>query len=104
MAVAVLYGLARGDLDPTPPWPAWGWLLLLALGPQLLGWLLITRSMTRLPIALAALILLLQPLVAVALGAVVLGERFSTGQLAGCTVLVLAVLFAGSGGAWRQSR
>jgi drug/metabolite transporter (DMT)-like permease len=102
MVVALLYGAASGDLDPTPPWPAWGWLLLLALGPQLLGWFLITSSMARLPIALAALILLLQPLVAVALGAVVLGERFSTAQLAGCVVLLLAVLFAGSGGAPRR--
>jgi drug/metabolite transporter (DMT)-like permease len=102
MLVAALFGLARGDLDPAPAWPAWGWLLLLALGPQLLGWFLITTSMARLPIALAALILLLQPLVAVTLGAVVLGERFSTGQLAGCTVLVLAVLFAGSSGWFRR--
>ncbi|MGI5131257.1 DMT family transporter [Pseudonocardia sp. CA-107938] len=98
MGIALLYGLARGDFDPTPAWPAWGWLLLLALGPQLLGWFLITTSMKRLPIALTALILLLQPLVAVALSAFLLGERFSPAQLVGCAVLLAAVLFAGAGG------
>jgi len=96
LAVAAVYGLLRGDLDVTPAWPAWGWLLLLAWGPQLVGWLLITVSMKRLPIALAALVLLLQPLVAMVLGVVVLGERLSAAQCAGCAVLVLSVLAAAS--------
>lgn len=103
LVVAALYGLVRGDLHPAPSWPAWGWLLLLALGPQCAGWLLITASMKRLPVALAALILLLQPLVAVVLGAVVLGERLSAGQLAGCVILLAAVLFAGPAGSLRRA-
>ncbi|GAA3213645.1 DMT family transporter [Nonomuraea helvata] len=79
-----------------PEWPAHGWLLLLALGPQVLGWSLITFSLPRQPAALTALLLLIQPMTTVALSAVALGERPSVLQLAGCLVVVLGVLY-GSG-------
>jgi drug/metabolite transporter (DMT)-like permease len=82
-----------GGADFTPSWPAHGWLLLLALGPQVLGWTLITYSLPRQPAALTALLLLIQPMTTVALSAVALGERPSPLQLAGCAVIVLGVLY-----------
>jgi drug/metabolite transporter (DMT)-like permease len=82
-----------GGADPVPAWPAHGWLLLLALGPQVLGWSLITYSLPRQPAALTALLLLVQPMTTVALSTVLLGERPSPLQLAGCAVVVLGVLY-----------
>ncbi|KAB8195833.1 EamA family transporter [Nonomuraea phyllanthi] len=82
-----------GGADLVPEWPAHGWLLVLALGPQVLGWSLITYSLPRQPAALTALLLLVQPMTTVALSAVALGERPSALQLAGCAVIVLGVLY-----------
>jgi drug/metabolite transporter (DMT)-like permease len=90
---------AFGGADLAPSWPAHGWLPLLALGPQVLGWSLITFTLPRQPAALTALLLLVQPLTTVALSAVALGERPSPWQLAGCAVIVLGVLWGSRRGA-----
>ncbi|MGW4791835.1 DMT family transporter [Nonomuraea sp. NPDC004297] len=82
-----------GGADFVPAWPAHGWLLLLALGPQVIGWSLITYSLPRQPAALTALLLLVQPMTTVAISTVALGERPSSVQLAGCAVIVLGVLY-----------
>ncbi|WP_043640437.1 DMT family transporter [Nonomuraea candida] len=82
-----------GGADFVPEWPAHGWLVLLALGPQLLGWSLITYSLPRQPAALTALLLLIQPLSTVVISTAALGERPSPLQLAGCAVVVLGVLY-----------
>lgn len=89
-----------GGADLALSWPAHGWLLLLALGPQVVGWMLITYSLPRQPAALTALLLLIQPMTTVALAALTLGERPSTLQLAGCAVVMIGVLY-GSRGAQR---
>ncbi|MFI6791518.1 DMT family transporter [Nonomuraea sp. NPDC050383] len=86
-----------GGADLTPSWPAHGWLLVLALGPQVLGWSLITYTLPKQPAALTALLLLVQPLTTVALSAATLGERPSPLQLAGCAVIVLGVLYGSRG-------
>ena len=46
---SALGGLAVGDLDWVPDLEAQGWLVLLALSSQVLGWLLISVSLPRLP-------------------------------------------------------
>jgi len=92
VAIAALSPLF-GGADLRPEWPGHGWLLLLALGPQVLGWVLITYSLPRQPAALTALILLIQPVTTVALSAVLLGERPSALQLAGCVAVALGVLY-----------
>lgn len=92
VAIAAL-GPLFGGADPVPSWPEHGWLLLLALGPQVIGWVLITYSLPRQPAALTALILLVQPVATVALSAAVLGERPSALQLAGCAAIALGVLY-----------
>ncbi|MFC4005766.1 DMT family transporter [Nonomuraea purpurea] len=82
-----------GGADFTPSWPEHGWLLLLALGPQVLGWSLITYSLPRQPAALTALLLLIQPMTTMAISALALDERPSPLQFAGCAVIVLGVLY-----------
>lgn len=92
--VAAGGGLAAGDLVLPPAWPAHGWLVLLALTAQVLAWLLISVSLPRLPAVVTSLLLLLQPVGAVLLGAVLLGEAPSPAQLAGVVVVVAGIAWA----------
>lgn len=86
--------LVTSPADLLPSWPAHGWLLALALGSQVLGWLLITRTLPRLPAAVTSVVLLLQPLGAVVAGAVLLAERPSALQLIGAALVLSGVVLA----------
>jgi drug/metabolite transporter (DMT)-like permease len=92
--VAVPLGAAMGGIDLVPSWPSHGWLLALALSSQVAGWILISRSLPRLPAVLTSLVLLLQPLATVGLAALVLRENPSLVQLLGCAVILGGILFA----------
>ncbi len=102
-ATSLLLMFALRDFHVGPAWPALGWLALLALTSQVAGWLLITVSMPRLPAALVSALLLVQPAGAVALGAVVLGERPSALQFLGVALILLGVLVATRGRSHRSS-
>jgi drug/metabolite transporter (DMT)-like permease len=91
-AGALLLGLIFGGLQLRIGWPSFGWLLLLALLSQTLGWLLITSSLPRLPAAISSLTLLLQPAAAMLLAYLVLGERPTVIQIAGAVVVCTGVL------------
>jgi drug/metabolite transporter (DMT)-like permease len=97
-AVAVVLcvpaGLIIGEADLVPDWPGAGWLIILALSSQVLGWLLITVSLPRLPAALTSLLLMFQPLGTVAFAALILGESPSALQLAGVAVVLVALIAA----------
>ena len=69
--------------DLVPSWPAHAWLVTLAFSSQVLGWLLITVSLPRLPAALTSVTLTIQPVGSVLLGVVLLGEQQSALQLLG---------------------
>jgi drug/metabolite transporter (DMT)-like permease len=88
----VVGGLALGEADLVPSWPAHGWLLLLALSSQVLGWLLITGSLPRLPAALTSVILTVQPIGSVLLGVVLLDEAPSALQLAGAAFILVGLV------------
>ena len=68
-------GLVIGDLDFTPSAEAMAWLIVLALSSQVVGWLLITVSLGRLPTAKTSVLLTLQPLLAVLFAALLVDER-----------------------------
>jgi drug/metabolite transporter (DMT)-like permease len=87
-------GLIIGDADLAPDWPGAGWLIVLALTSQVLGWLLIATSLPRLPAALTSLLLTVQPVGSVALGALILGESPSPLQLGGIALVLCALLAA----------
>ena len=89
-------GVAIGDVDFVPSWPAHGWLLLLALSSQVVGWLLITSSLPRLPAAVTSVLLTLQPLTSLGLGIVLLGEDPTLLQLAGAALVLVGLLTAAS--------
>ena len=72
---ALAFGLAIGVDDLAPAWPSAFWLVTLAVTSQVLGWLLITVSLPRLPAAMTSMILTIQPIASVALGAILLGQE-----------------------------
>ncbi len=95
--VCIPAGLVIGDAHLVPTWPSAGWLLLLALGSQVVGWLLISSSLPRLPAALTSVLLTLQPLCSVGLAALIFAESPSPLQLVGVALVLTALLAAGRG-------
>jgi drug/metabolite transporter (DMT)-like permease len=91
---SLLLGVAFGGFQLHIPWPSFGWLLLLSLTSQTIGWLLITSSLPRLPAAISSLTLLLQPAASMLLAFLVLNERPGLIQIAGAVVVCLGVLAA----------
>jgi drug/metabolite transporter (DMT)-like permease len=91
---AAALGLVFGGWQLDIGWHAFGWLLLLALTSGTAGWLLITSSLPRLPASLSSLLLLLQPVAAILLAAIVLGEHPTTLQLAGAVLVCGGILVA----------
>jgi drug/metabolite transporter (DMT)-like permease len=102
--VCVAAGLVIGNADLTPGWPGVGWLIVLALSSQVIGWLLITTSLPRLPSAMTSLILAVQPVGSVGLAALILGESPSGLQLVGVAVVLCAVIVASSPPARARAR
>ena len=94
---AAIAGATYGAVDLVPEWPSHGWLVLLALSSQVVGWLLISVSLPRLPAALTSVILLIQPVASVALAAVILGEDPSLLQITGTAIILAGVVLATSG-------
>lgn len=64
---------------------------------QVVGWLLIALATPLLPTEVGAALLLLTPVGALVLAAVVLDERPSPLQLAGCALVLAAAYVASSG-------
>lgn len=85
---SVVLGLLDGQLSLGMAWPQHGWLLALALGPQVLGWLLISHALPRLPALETSVLLLGQPLATLVWAALIFGEHLSNLQGLG-VVLVL---------------
>jgi drug/metabolite transporter (DMT)-like permease len=100
---AALLGPGFGGLQLDIGWPAFGWLLMLAMSSQTIGWLLITSGLPRLPAALTSLVLLLQPAAAMVLAAIVLAERPTLAQIAGAIAVCGGVLIATRRAAAREA-
>src|SRR6266542_2784051 len=92
-----LIGLAVGDLDLTPSLAAQGWLILLALSSQVLGWLLISISLPRLPAVVTSVSLTLQPVCSVLFAAAILGESPSALQLVGAAGILSGLVISSLG-------
>jgi drug/metabolite transporter (DMT)-like permease len=90
-AVAAVFCLLAAlviGTDLVPSWPAHAWLVLLALSSQVLGWMLITVSLPRLPAALTSVTLTIQPVGSVLLAIVIFGEHPSALQLLGVVCIL----------------
>jgi drug/metabolite transporter (DMT)-like permease len=97
-AVAIIpIGLVWGNLDWTPGWKAQGYLLLLALSSQALGWLLISITLPRLPAALTSVLLTFQPVLSVLFAWAILNESPSGLQLGGVALVLSGLLIVSAG-------
>lgn len=108
-AGAALSTLVAGSVvDPgfslIPTWPGHGFLIGLALGSQVAGWLLISYALPRLAALETSLLLLLQPMISLFLGALLLGERISWVQGLGIVLVISGVTYASIKGAARKTR
>jgi drug/metabolite transporter (DMT)-like permease len=83
-----------GELDPIPAWPSHGWLALVGITSQSIGYLVISISLPRLPAALTSIILLAQPVATVILARILLDEEPSIPQLAGVALVVGGIAIA----------
>ena len=87
-------GWALGELELKPAWPAHGWLVVLALSSQVVGWLLIAAALPRAPAALSSVVLTLQPVMSVVLAMLLVDEEPSGWQLAGIAVVMCGIALA----------
>jgi drug/metabolite transporter (DMT)-like permease len=92
--VALAYGMVTASIEWNPGWPSHGWLITLALSAQVVGWLLISHSLPRLPAAITSVLLLLQPVGSMVLARLVLDERPSIEQLVGAALILAGVVVA----------
>jgi drug/metabolite transporter (DMT)-like permease len=101
--MCIAAGLLISDAHLVPTWPSAGWLVTLALTSQVVGWLLITVSLPRLPAALTSLLLTVQPVGSVALGALILAESPSPLQLIGVAFVLAGLLVVTRPGSSRRA-
>src|SRR5438132_1347161 len=87
-------GGAVGDLDLTPSWAAMGWLVVLALTSQVIGWLLISTSLPRLPAVVTSILLTLRPVCSVLFAALIVDESPSPLQLGGAACILAGLIIA----------
>ncbi|HET7922052.1 MAG TPA: DMT family transporter [Gammaproteobacteria bacterium] len=78
-----------------PGWRDAGWLLAYGVFGQVLGWVLISSSLSRVRASQVGLVLLLQPVCAFIWDVLFFGRRFSVVEIAGA-VLALAAIYLGS--------
>ncbi len=89
----LVFGLFGGGIDFAPTFPAHGWLIAVALGAQVGGWLLIGYALPRLPAVEIATIILVQPVLTMIWGSMIFDERPSTLQLTGAALVLAGVGF-----------
>jgi drug/metabolite transporter (DMT)-like permease len=87
-------GLVMGDLDLAPPLASLGWLALLGVTSQSIGYLCISLALPRLPAVVTSIILLVQPPLTVLLSVLLLEERPSLAQLAGVALVIGGIAVA----------
>lgn len=75
-----------------PSWPSHGWLLGLALGAQVTGWLLITYVLPQLEAWETSLLLVLQPAGTILWAYLIFSEVFSLSQWIGLCLVVTGVV------------
>ena len=79
-------------IDHSITWPNHGWLILLALSCQVIGWIAITYALPRLPAAHTSFAVLLQPVLTIIWGVILLNESPSLQQSAGMALIFAAII------------
>jgi drug/metabolite transporter (DMT)-like permease len=93
-AGSLAIGWPLGEIDLAPGWEATAWLVVLALTSQVVGWLLISFSLPRVPAAVTSVVLTLQPVMSVVLAMLLVDEDPSVVQIAGVAVVLGGIALA----------
>lgn len=99
-----LAGVAEGVSFAIPTWQALGWLLLLAGLGHCLSWILISRAMQHLSVALVGLLLLVQPVCAFLLDIIVLQRETLPREWLGLAFTLAGIFLASLKGRGRMPR
>lgn len=94
LATAVMLAvsmLAEGVSFDIPGWTDGFWLVLYGLVPQVLGWVMISNSMSKVGASQVGLVLLLQPACAFIWDGVFFGRHFSETEMAGAIITLVAI-------------
>lgn len=102
--VTLALGIPDSAFDLTPTWPMHAWLLALALGSQVVGWLLITHALPRLPAVETSMMLLVQPIATLVWGRLLFDEVLSSGQTLGALLVLAGVTAVSIRGAQLKRR
>lgn len=94
---ATAYGAVTETADFGIDWPAHGWLLALAIGPQVVGWMLISWAMPRLPSASTSFLILLQPTLTLIWGRIFFTEIAAPIQYLGVAVVLAGIVYGTTG-------
>jgi drug/metabolite transporter (DMT)-like permease len=86
-----VFGMVGPGIQFEVTWPGHGWLLALAIGAQVVGWLLIGYALPRLPAVETATMILIQPALTILWGALIFGERPSPLQIVGAAIVLAGV-------------
>lgn len=94
----LISGLVQYSIDGAfyvPRGEQWLWLMLTAVVCQVIGWMVISTNLTKIPVASSGLILLIQPITAFIMGAILFNEPVNATKLLGA-VITLGAIFYGS--------
>ena len=87
--------LSSIDIEPIDfsfTWPGHGWIILLAVSCQVIGWIAITYALPRLPAAHTSFAILLQPVLTILWGVIILSEKPSIQQIGGMSLIFAAII------------
>lgn len=104
MVTILIINVFTDSIDFGFEWPSHGWLIALALGSQVAGWLLIGYALPRLPAVETATIILLQPALTMLWAALIFDERPSPIQILGAVIVLAGVAVVATVRARRQAQ
>ena len=88
LGVAIIAPVFDRHFSIAPEWPSHGWLIALALVAQVIGWLLISSALPRLPSLETSVMLLLQPMLTVLWAYLLFDEVLSLVQWGGVALVL----------------
>lgn len=90
-AVLLPLALASGESLVIPTWQDFGWLVTYGIAAQLLGWVLISKSLPNLNASTVGLVLLLQPVSAFVWDFLIFDRRLVLVQVVGAALALVAI-------------
>ena len=92
IGILPLANLGIENIDFSFTWPGHGWLILLAVFCQVIGWIAITYALPRLPAAHTSFAILMQPTLTIIVGVLLLHEKPSIQQIGGMSMIFAAII------------